>query len=61
MDNIRKRDCEFLYETLWDPWTQPEDELPQSLEEVEQFVNDDPWETIHELINVLRGCFGEYD
>lgn len=54
MDNIRKRDCEFLYETLWDPWTQPEDELPQSLEEVEQFVNDDPWYVIHELSELLR-------
>lgn len=61
MDNIRKRDCEFLYETIWDPWTQPEDELPQSLEEVEKFVNDDPWEFIHELIELLRGSFGEYD
>lgn len=41
MDNIRKRDCEFLYETLWDAWTEPE-LLPESLEDVEDFVDEDP-------------------
>ena len=61
MDNIRKRDCEFLYNTLWDPWTQTEDELPESLEEVEHIVDSDPWDVIHELIELLRGCFEDYD
>jgi hypothetical protein len=56
MDNIRKRDCEFLCETLWDEWTEPE-LLPESLEEVEDFVNEDPWFVIHELIELLRGFF----